>query len=326
MKKIIRVLSIIVVLLIIVVTGIAAYLKLVLPNVGAAPGLKVERTPERVERGKYLANSVMACTDCHTERDWAKYAAPIKYDSLGAGSTIYGHAIGLPGEFNSKNLTPYHLANWSDGELFRAITSGVSKDGHALFPIMPYGNYGKLDKEDIYDIIAYVRTMPLIKKDIAPSAADFPVSFIINTMPLKPSFIKKPDPSNTIEYGKYLVTAASCGDCHSASEKGKIIQGKEFAGGMHFNIGGHTITSANITPDETGIKGWTKQAFIARFKMYQQPAYHASALTANDSNTPMPWTSFASMKEQDLAAIYDYLRTLKPVNNRVANFVRNKKA
>ncbi len=68
-----KVLGIIVLLLIVVIAGIAAYVKFALPNVGAAPELKVERTPARIERGKYLANAVMGCLDCHTERDWTKY-------------------------------------------------------------------------------------------------------------------------------------------------------------------------------------------------------------------------------------------------------------
>jgi mono/diheme cytochrome c family protein len=325
MRKVLKVLTIIVILLVLIVSGLAAYLKFVLPSVGDAPTLTIEKTPERIERGKYLANAVMGCMDCHTERDWTKYPGPIKTDSLGAGSTIYGHAIGLPGEFHSKNLTPYHLGNWTDGEIFRAVTTGVNKDGKALFPLMPYNNFGKLDREDIYAVIAYLRTLPPVKRDVAPSDADFPVNFIINTMPAKASFTKKPDEGNTVAYGKYLVTAAGCADCHSQSDKGTAVAGKEFAGGNQFHVFGYTVTSTNITPHETGIKNWTKDAFISRFKMYSEANYKPIPTTANDANTPMPWTNFANMSEKDLGAIYDYLRTVPPVKNEVVKFVKNKR-
>ena len=81
------------------------------------------------------------------------------------------------------NLTPYHLGNWTDGEIFRAITTGVSRDGHALFPVMPYTSYAKMDPADIKDIIAYLRTLKPIHNAIPAAESDFPMNFIINTMP-----------------------------------------------------------------------------------------------------------------------------------------------
>lgn len=76
------------------------------------------------------------------------------------GGEFFGPDLGFPGEFYSRNLTPANLRGWTDGEIFRAITAGVNKEGEALFPVMPYRNYSKMDKEDIYDIIAYLRTLP----------------------------------------------------------------------------------------------------------------------------------------------------------------------
>jgi len=42
--------------------------------------------------------------------------------------------MGFPSKFYAKNLTPSHLGNWTDGEIFRAITTGVDKAGNALSP------------------------------------------------------------------------------------------------------------------------------------------------------------------------------------------------
>jgi hypothetical protein len=173
-------------------------------------------------------------------------------------------------------------------------------------------------------VIAYIRTLKPVKSDVSPSKADFPMNFIINTIPSKPSFTTRPDESNTLAYGKYLVTAASCMDCHSKAEKGEMIAGMEFGGGMEFLMPSGAVYSANITPDETGLKNMTKEGFLARFKMYADSNYHAPTVSATDFNTPMPWPLYAKMNEKDLGAIYEYLRTIKPVKNSVTKFVAKK--
>lgn len=323
MRKAFKFLALFLLAIIVIIVGVAAYVKFALPSVGDPPDLVIEKTPQRLARGEYLANAVMACTDCHTTRNWTKFGGPLFNDSVGGGSPIYGKQIGLPGEFHSKNITPYHLGNWTDGELLRALTTGVSKDGRALFPIMPYLNFGKMDKEDIYSVIAYIRTLPAVKKDIAPSQAEFPVNFIINTYPTAAAFSARPAETNTVAYGQYLVNAAACGECHSKAEKGAPVPGMEFAGGNVYTFNGMSVTSANITPHETGLKGWTRKAFISRFKMYADSNYSAPSVGPGDFNTPMPWYNFAQMNESDLGAIYDYLQTIKPVKNSVIKYVRD---
>ncbi len=70
MRKILRIVFIVIIVLLIGVSAIALYVKTALPNVGEAPNLKVAITPGRVQRGEYLANHVVACMDCHSQRDW----------------------------------------------------------------------------------------------------------------------------------------------------------------------------------------------------------------------------------------------------------------
>ena len=91
------------------------------------------------------------------------YAGPIIEGTFGGGGEKFGKEAGFPGTLYSKNITPYALHNWTDGEIFRATTSGETKDGKALFPLMGYPAYGKMDREDVYSIIAYVRTLPQSK-------------------------------------------------------------------------------------------------------------------------------------------------------------------
>ena len=85
-------------------------------------------------------------------------------------------------------------------------------------------------------------------------------------------------------------------------------------------ISGGTVNSANITPDETGIMTWTREGFIQRFKALDNPAAKSTPLGENQINTPMPWTYYSTMKAEDLGAIYDYLRTVPPVENTVVKY------
>jgi mono/diheme cytochrome c family protein len=303
-------------LAIIIIAGMI-YVKTALPDTGPAPDIKIERTAARIERGKYLANHVAVCMDCHSTRDWSRYAGPLS-GGFGAGGEAFTQEMGFPGKFYAPNITPYTLASWTDGEIFRAVTTGVNKSGRALFPLMGYHRFGQLDKEDIYSVIAYIRGLEPIKKDIPQSEPDFPVNFLINTMPQEAAFTTRPSETDQVAYGKYLITATGCVDCHSKTDKGAVIPGTEFGGGMEFAGPNGIIRSANITlHKQTGIGNWTKEAFIARFKAYVDSNYVSPKVAPGDVNTPMPWTMYSGMKEQDLAAIFAYLATVKPIDHQV---------
>ena len=321
MKKFLKITGILVLALVVVVLGIVGYIKLALPNVGEPEYEKVQPTAERIARGEYLANHVAVCMDCHSTRNWGLYAGPMAEGGFGAGGEVFNRDMGFPGEFYAPNITPYALGNWTDGEIIRAMTAGVSKDGRALFPVMGYHRFGKMDKEDIYSIVAYLRSLPAVKKDNPQSVADFPVNILINTMPQKADYQKLPEKDNAVAYGSYLVNATGCVDCHSQTDKGAIIPGTEFGGGMEFKQPGGIVRSPNITFDkETGIGAWTQEAFAARFKMYAHADYKPAQLKKGDLNTPMPWSMYAGMETGDLNAIYAYLKSLKPIKNQVVRF------
>src|SRR5690606_12322394 len=136
------------------------------------------------------------------------------------------------------------------------------------------------------------------------------------------------DRSNTAAYGKYLVTIASCAECHTHAVDGQPIEGMEFAGGQEFNLGPMGIVrTSNITPHpETGIGNWTKEEFVNRFKQ-NIPDSNSTFISvkAGEFNSIMPWVMYGGMTEEDLGAIYDYLKTLKPVYNKVEKFTPPKK-
>jgi mono/diheme cytochrome c family protein len=264
---------------------------------------------------------VAGCVDCHSSRDFTRFGGPVVEGTIGKGGEKFGEEIGLPGNFYAPNITPFHLKDWSDGEIYRAITSGVSKDGHPLFPIMPYGNFGKMDKEDIYAIIAYVRTLEPLENTPPPSEASFPMNLIMRTIPSAASHQPRPSPEDRVAYGRYMVTLAGCADCHTQLVKGEPVPGMEFAGGFEFAFPSGMVRSANITPDEeTGIGSWTEDAFMQRFQAFADSAATPPVVGPHDFNTIMPWYLLARMKDDDLRAIYAYLRTVKPVKNEVEHF------
>jgi len=70
----------------------------------------------------------------------------------------------------------------------------------------------------------------------------------------------------------------------------------------------------------TGIGSWSKDIFIQRFKSFEGKEKQAAKLSPGDPQIPMPWYMYAGMKANDLAAIYAYLRTVKPIKNQVIAF------
>jgi len=320
MKKLLKIVGLLILVFLLLVACTLGYLKFMLPNVPVQKDLVVEATPERVERGKYLANHVAVCIDCHSTRDFSLYSGPLKEGTVGKGGELFSQEMGFPGTFVAKNITPFALKDWSDGELYRVITSGVSKNGQPMFPVMPYPAYGKMATEDVYSIIAYLRTLTPVEHTPPASKAIFPVSFIMHSIPKPAQPETIPPVTDTLAYGKYVTNAAACIECHTKMDKGKPV-GEPFAGGFVFPMpGGAKLTSSNITPDlATGIGAWTKEQFIARFKAFgkdSQPLAKVD-MAKGEMQSIMPWSMYAGMTEQDLGAIYDYLKSLPPVKNQV---------
>lgn len=326
MKKFMKVVSIVVGVFVFLLIGGSVYFNSTFPKDIPVSNIKVELTAERIERGKYLATNVAMCIDCHSARDFSKFTGPVKPGTEGMGGEIFGKEMGLPGTIPVRNITPAALGDWTDGEIIRALTSGINKHGEALFPIMPYDGFAEMDQEDLYSIVAYLRTLKPIENEVGERSLDFPVNYIVKTLPLstyKPH--KAPDKSDMKEYGKYLVKMASCHHCHTQTNEGEPIAGMEYAGGSEIHMPFGTIRSANLTPDvETGLGAWTKEQFVQRFKSMATDEVKNMSVEPGSFNSIMPWTLYGGMTEEDLGAIYEYLHSLKPVKNSVVKFTPSK--
>lgn len=73
------------------------------------------------------------------------------------------------------------------------------------------------------------------------------------------------------------------------------------------------VASANLTPDPSGIAFYTREVFIQTIR-----TGHVAGVRR--LSAAMPWVFFRRMTDDDLGAIFSYLRTLPPVRHRVSNF------
>jgi mono/diheme cytochrome c family protein len=289
-----------------------------LPRDIPVPDITLPTAAAEIERGRYLATHVAVCMDCHSTRNWDYFAGPVVPGMWGKGGEVYDRDTGLPGVLISKNITPYALGDWSDGEVFRAVTGGLQNDGDALFPLMPYDAYRTMDERDVLAIIAYLRTLESIANDVPDHELDFPLNLIVNSIPLaaEPRTVNRNDP---VEYGAYLAKMGGCVWCHTPiNATQQSMPEQSLAGGHEFYLQGRVVRASNISPDkDTGIGNWTREQFIQRFRQYQGDAGSAIPLDASGNNTLMSWTLFADMSDEDLGAIYAFLMQSEPRSNPV---------
>ncbi|WP_375770645.1 c-type cytochrome [Archangium gephyra] len=315
MKKVLVAVLAVVLLGVLGAAGVAWGLR---PRMRPAPDRKVEATPEKLARGRYLAENVAACLHCHSQADKSLFGMPPKLGTEGAGGMCMGPEDGFPGTLCASNLTSdpeTGLGRWMDGEIIRAIREGVSRDGRPLMAIMPYGFYRDMSDEDVEAIVAWLRTLPAVRSPLTAPRFDFPLNVLVRFMP-EPVEQSVPAParSDTVAYGKYLVTVGGCVECHTPDAGPRA--GQWFAGGREFELEkGVVLRSANLTPHATGMGGLSREEFIGLFKRHAGPG--ARREVPERLNTLMAWLSYGGMAEQDVGAIYDYLKTQPPVDNAV---------
>jgi mono/diheme cytochrome c family protein len=146
------------------------------------------------------------------------------------------------------------------------------------------------------------------------------------------------------EHGKYLVETHLCHDCHTPLKMGpkgpepdmsRMLSGHPEGmkltpppalapGGPWMAVGAVTMTAwagpwgisytMNLTPDQnTGIGIWTEKMFIDALRTGK----HMGTASSRDILPPMPWQWIGKMTDDELKAIWAYLRTIPPINNRI---------
>lgn len=289
-----------------ILTGLGVLIGVVLGGGAALAGVQVQRfgasmetvydvpvptvvrshDPNVLARGEHLARAVAPCvsSDCHGT-------------DLGGGKTM---ELGPLGTITGPNISSAGLgAAYSDGELFRLIRHGIKKDGRSV-RIMPSNEMGWLPDADIVAIISYLRTLPPASKDSGPSSlgslAKVLDRFDVLTIDVARRINHEhpdvgPAPSPTPEYGEFL--SRSCSGCH----------GEHLSGGPIPGAPPELPVPLNLTPDATGLKGWTYEDFDRLL---------TAGLRKNGKKLDpfMPIAAFGQMDETEKKALWSYLVTV----------------
>jgi hypothetical protein len=172
-----------------------------------------------------------------------------------------------------------------------------------------------MSDEDAKSIVVYLRTLKPIHNSVPSKHLDFPVNFIAKFIPKPLSApVAPPDHTNSVAYGQYLTRIGGCYECHTPhDDHNALVEARPFAGGWEMKGPWGRVVTANLTPASHTFMGQaTKEQFIGRFHAFASFNAQNSPAAPKGANTVMPWIAFAHMTDEDLGAIYDYLKTVKP--------------
>jgi mono/diheme cytochrome c family protein len=240
----------------------------------ASQGATAEST---AERGAYLVNTIMACGNCHTPRD-------------ADGKTVAEKAFSGGLTF----ATPAFIAT------------------APLAAIMPANFYKALLPEDLDAIVAYLRTVKPVRREVPDPVYKAPVRR--DSYPDAEAGFDKTVFADPVRRGAYLVTIGHCMECHSAWSRGTSDfktglgrGGRVFPPREGSPEGSPGSVAPNITSDPAaGIGAWTDQEIGRAITL-------GIARDGRMLKPPMAYSYYAGLKQADLADIIAYLRTVPPL-------------
>lgn len=290
-------------------------------NIRPTVDKKVELTPEKIERGRYLAENVAACGACHDGRASGNFLDPASPELKMAGGSVLEDgeiAAYIP---NITSDAETGVGNWTDDELIRGIRDGVRPDGSIMFPLMPYGVYAKMSDADVEAVVAYLRSLPKVKQTRPRTELKAPGVFKMAigmgvTLHEPAVNVPHPDESNKVTYGRYLADMAHCTVCHSLGGTGPREEKDKFMAGADSPMdlpGVGKVWAANLTPDKaTGIGRYSaeqiKLSLTTGMRLDGKPM-------APPMSTMIPY--WALMTEADKDALAAWLQSLPPVQKQI---------
>ena len=252
------------------------------PEVAAAALPKVTKDSATLARGQHIAEAIAPCAGCH-------------------GAGLKGQKFGTPDvlvRMDAPNLTrgkggvgaEYTLEDWD-----RAVRRGIGRDGRQLI-IMPSHAYARMSDADFAALVAYLETVPPVDNETAARKVG-PVGAILigaGQFPLAADVVEKekPQPSTvqparSVDYGDYLVRLGTCRDCHGENLNGAPGHGGPAAPSLFAKA-----------------RNWTEEDFRNTIRSGRTP--EGKVLDP----VHMPWPFFAKMTDDELAAVWLYLRSL----------------
>lgn len=261
------------------------------PAMGEADFAKVA-LERAIERGKHLVESRYACIECHGK-------------DFGGGTMIDAPPIGKilgPNITSGKGsrVAGYSMADWD-----RIVRHGVLPDGKPA--AMPSIDFVAMTDHELSDIVAYVKSVPAVEKEV-PKPTLGPVGTMLiatGKLPLSAFEIKEhqaahvvepPAPAVNTDFGRHLVGV--CFGCHRANLEGGLVPGGDPS----------WPAAANLTPHADGIAGWKFEDFARALKEGKRP---------DGAELRQPMAAMkgyaAKMTDTELAAMWAYLQTVPAV-------------
>ena len=270
-----------------------------------------------IARGSYLANVVYPCGNCHTPKGPNGPDPTMTF----AGVECWSDSVpadGGVGCLNSKNLTndSTGIKQKSDQQVRDLIRKGLQPDGTGLFSRMPYDLLGNMTDDDAESIVLYLRSLPPISHTLAPNQPPWNVS------PAKPvdifpeADIPKPRPDYpelaSATRGRYLAgNVGDCLGCHTPTDaNGARITSKAFQGGRKFGTTPPAY-AFNLTPDATGLLGWTTADIVRVLKQ----GIDKDGFGICGPMPVGPKGAYGALTDGDALDIANYLLSLPPVAN-----------
>ncbi len=269
-----------------VVAAMGFYKLKVPPYQYTVADVEVVVTTDQIARGEQLA---YLCIDCHSS------TGELPLDGSRDNLSTEEVPIGI---LYATNLTPGGpLADWTDGEIIRAIREGVDKNGRPLFA-MTSEPFSHLSDSDVHALIAYLRSQPVVNRELPERDLNILAALLVGAN-LAPTAAQPPitveiiaPPVNTVEYGQYLVLTSGCRDCH----------GLDLAGPPNpFVPNGPNLTMA--------MPNWSEEQFMTFLRS------GVNNYGRQVDSKQMPWTSYSrAFSDADLRDMYRYLSKLPVVN------------
>jgi mono/diheme cytochrome c family protein len=265
-----------------------------------------ENPASEAAKGEYLARAGN-CTACHTAPDGQRFAGGLK--------------MATPlGVIETTNITPdpeTGIGAYSLQDFDRALRQGVARDGHYLYPAMPYPSYARISDADIRSLYIYFRTaVPPVKRANAPSSIPWPLNMrwplaLWNAV-FAPSNPYRDTPAAGKDWnrGAYLVEGLGhCGACHTPrglaqEERGYSEADSRFLAGAPLDH----WSSPDLGGDpDSGLGQWSVED-IAHYLETGHNRFSSSFGTM----TEVVNTSTQHLSSADLGAIAVYLKSLRP--------------
>ncbi len=268
---------------------------------------------EQIARGKYIFGAAAGC-GCHTlPKGGALNAGGRKYE--GPFGTVY-----------SSNITPdpeTGIGKWTDEQIITAIRAGRRPNGERLIPVHPYTVFNGMAEQDLKDVVAYLRSVPPVKKPTPAKKITVPMFESVFLPAWLATFAPRETPPATAPTagaarGEYLTRAVShCGECHTPRTMTMATDNSRFLAGAPKGKGPEGSAVPNITPDrETGLGGWSEEQIADYLESGNKPDGDvAGGLMAEVIQGSS--AGYKDLTKADRLAIAKYLKSIPAVRNKI---------